>query len=478
MHWTCDPKRAAHYAAYAFAVVGAITILGAFGNRGVYEKVGGSTNWILVAGFGALVVAGMIPLLPWARWGPRATLSLPLLGLLILGLSEFGSKSGRTGDGVMGTATIITLIFVWIGLTQPRWWSFILTPVVAATIVLVFSLERADVSVTTLITGVLLSAIIGELVAWVKHGDEVRSDELGLVIDGTSGLRNDNDRVAAARRLAETVVALLRIPNVAVYLDDPTDGYALTAKVGPLSWPLHRAVEADTGLSVSVVNADVELVIPLVGRAGGLRGVVVASGRRRQDEFMLRLAQILGEQAGYRLDDLDALDALTDETRRDALTGIGNRRHGDEVLRSLRPLDLVVVIDLDDLRGINAARGHQGGDEAIRSVATYLSEAVREGDAVARMGGDEFVIVMRDVGPEAFGLIERLACTWNEAHPDASFSAGAAVFGGGDPEITLRAADAALFDAKRDGRARASLSAVSVDQGGESGGPIRGASGF
>ncbi|MBK5287122.1 MAG: GGDEF domain-containing protein [Acidimicrobiia bacterium] len=478
MHWTSDPRRAAQYAAYAFAVVGVITILGALGNRGVYERVGGSTTWILVAGGSALLIAAFIPVLPWKRWGPRATLSLPMFGLAVLAVSEMGSKSGRTGDGVMGTATIITLVFVWIGLTQPRWWSFILTPVVAAVIVMVFSLERADVSVTTLVTGIALSAIIGELVAWVKHGDEVRSDELGLVIDGTSGLRNDHDRGAAARRLAETVVSLLRIPNVGVYLDGPGGEYVLTAKTGPFSWPATRAVEADTGLSVSAIDAEVELVIPLVGRAGGLRGVVVASGRRRQDEFMLRLAQILGEQAGYRLDDLDALDALTDETRRDALTSIGNRRHGDEVLKTLRPLDLVVVIDLDDLRGINAARGHQGGDTAIRSVATYLSEAIREGDAVARMGGDEFVIVMRDVGPEAFGLIERLARDWNDAHPDASFSAGAAVFGGGDPEVTLRAADAALFDAKREGRARASLSTASVSDDGDAGGSIRDASGF
>ncbi len=477
MHWTSDPRRAAQYAAYAFAVVGVVTILGALGNQGVYEKVGGSTGWIMVAGIGAVAMAALIPLLPWSRWGPRATLGLPLFGLAILGISEFGSKSGRTGDGVMGTATILTLIFVWIGLTQPRWWSFIMAPVVAAVMVIVFSLERSDVSVTTLLSGVLLSAVIGETVALVKHGDEVRSDELGLVIDGTSGLRNDNDRAAAARRLAETVVALLRIPNVGVYLDESGDEFVLAAQTGPLPWPSTRGFVPDTGLSVSAVNAEVELVIPLVGRAGGLRGVVVASGRRRQDEFMLRLAQILGEQAGYRLDDLDALDALTDETRRDALTGIGNRRHGDEVLTSLRPLDLVVVIDLDDLRGINADRGHQGGDEAIRSVATYLSEAIREGDAVARMGGDEFVIVMRDVGPEAFSLIERLADTWNDAHPESSFSAGAAVFGGGDPEVTLRSADAALFDAKREGRARARLSTASMSDD-DSDGTIRGASGF
>ena len=172
---------------------------------------------------------------------------------------------------------------------------------------------------------------------------------------------------------------------------------------------------------------------------------------------MLRLAQILGEQAGYRLDDLDALDALTDENRRDALTGIGNRRFGDELLRSLRPRDVVAVVDLDDLRGINARSGHHGGDAAIRSVARYLADAVRQGDAVARLGGDEFVMVLRDVGDDAVDLVDRIAARWNLANPTVTFSVGAAVFGGGDPEETLRSADDSLFKAKRGGRARAHL---------------------
>jgi diguanylate cyclase (GGDEF)-like protein len=371
-------------------------------------------------------------------------------------VSELGSKSSRTADGAMGTATVVTLLFVWIGLTQPQWWSVASAPIVAVALCVVFSNEDAPLSITTIITGVALSAIIGELVAWVKHADEARSDELGLVIDGTSGLRNDTDRIGAAQRLADTVVALLHVPNVAVYLEDGND-YSLSATTGAAGWPERRSVDAGIGLSVSAIDAGVELVIPLVGRSGGLRGIVVTSGRRRQDEFMLRLAQILGEQAGYRLDDLDAFDALTDENRRDALTGIGNRRFGDELLRGLRPRDVVAVVDLDDLRGINARTGHHGGDAAIRSVARYLSDSVRQGDAVARLGGDEFVMVLRDVGDEAIGLVDRIAARWNLAHPTVTFSVGAAVHNGGDPEETLRSADDSLFKAKRAGRARAYL---------------------
>ena len=178
---------------------------------------------------------------------------------------------------------------------------------------------------------------------------------------------------------------------------------------------------------------------------------------------MLRLAQILGEQAGYQLDDLAQFDALADETRRDALTGVGNRRFADEVLREIRPGDAVGVVDLDDLRGINARLGHQGGDEVIRAIARHLVDSVRTADVVARLGGDEFVIVLRDAGDDALALVARIVAEWNDAHPDATFSAGATVHRGGDPEATLRAADDALYGAKRDGRARATLVTVSVE---------------
>ena len=472
MHWANDPRRAALYAAYAFAFAGVITILSGFANADRFARVGGSATPIFVAGASALVVSAVIPFLPWTKWGPRSTLALPLLGLLMMTVSEVGSKSSRSADGAMGSATVITLIFVWIGLTQPRWWALASAPIAAIALCSAFAYEDAPLSIATVVTGVVLSAVIGELVAWVKHADETRSDELGLVIDGTSGLRNDTNQAGAAQRLAETVVALLHVPNVAVYLeshgvseptttesrlDQPLAPFELAASVGESRWPKQRTVAVGTGLSVSALDASVELVIPLVGRAGGLRGVVVTAGRRRQDEFMLRLAQILGEQAGYRLDDLDAIDTLTDETRRDPLTGVGNRRFGDELLRTLRPRDVVAALDLDDLRGINARAGHHGGDAAIRSVARYLSDALRQADGVARMGGDEFVMVLRDVGDEAFMLVERIASDWNTANPEVTFSVGAALYGGGDPEVTLRAADDALFNAKRDGRAQAQL---------------------
>ena len=317
-----------------------------------------------------------------------------------------------------------------------------------------FATEGAPVSVATTLMTVAIATIIGELIAFVKHADTVRSNELGVVIDGTSELRSETDATAAARRLAETVVGLMRVPNVAVYLPDADGRFMLVASEGTVLWETERVVRKLSGIAVRSVPAGTELSVPLVGRAGQARGLVVATGRRRQDEFMLRLAQILGEQAGYQFDDLAQLDALNDETRRDALTGIGNRRYADEMLRGLQPGDVVAVIDLDDLRGINARAGHHGGDEAIRSVAAHLVDSVRAGDRVARLGGDEFVVLLRGAGADAGELIERITESWNTRRPDATFSVGATAYRGGDPEATLRIADDALFRAKSDGRAR------------------------
>jgi diguanylate cyclase (GGDEF)-like protein len=462
MRWADDPRQAARYAACAFALAGPLTVLGAVFNQQRLQSGGASIGPIVAAGLAAILVAVIIPWLPWRRWSPRATMVLPVLAMALTVASEIGARGSRTSDGAMSTAAVVSIIFVWIGLTQPRFWPTAFAVPSAIALAIAFGVEGAHISIASTANMVIFAAIIGELVAWVKHSDKERGDDLGVVIDGTSELRSETDRTAAAHRLADTVVALLRVPNVAVYLPEPDGRFALVAATGSVPWEPERPV-GGVGIGVRAVAVGTELSIPLVGRSGSPRGLVVAAGRRKQDEFMMRLARILGEQAGYQLDDLAQFDALADETRRDPLTGVGNRRFADEVLRELRPGDAVGVVDLDDLRGINARTGHQGGDEVIRAVAQYLVDSVRSADVVARIGGDEFVLVLREAGGDALALVARVADEWNGAHPDATFSAGAIVHHGGDAEVTLRAADSALYAAKRAGRARATLVPAPVE---------------
>jgi diguanylate cyclase (GGDEF)-like protein len=163
-----------------------------------------------------------------------------------------------------------------------------------------------------------------------------------------------------------------------------------------------------------------------------------------------------------------SLRALTRETqvlnsrlRRDAtideLTGLLNRRGWREeaerglarAARSGTPVGLL-LLDLDDLKEINDSRGHDEGDRALRETADRMRRALRAGDVVARMGGDEFVALLTDATPEqAEAAAERL----RESTPDlASFSAGVAAWNGDESiEELVQRADVGLYSAKTGG---------------------------
>ena len=126
----------------------------------------------------------------------------------------------------------------------------------------------------------------------------------------------------------------------------------------------------------------------------------------------------------------------------------------------------VIVTDIDNFKGFNDHYGHAAGDQALRQFASILTDNCRGADIVARFGGEEFVIVLRDAG-EAEGLLvaERLvarvrACPImfedHVLHLTASFGV-AALPPGGDMDRTIQQADRALYRAKNTGRDRACL---------------------
>jgi diguanylate cyclase (GGDEF)-like protein len=177
-----------------------------------------------------------------------------------------------------------------------------------------------------------------------------------------------------------------------------------------------------------------------------------------------------------------ALDRLEALAMHDDLTGLPNRRHindwlADEAARSERrgqPL-AIAIIDLDHFKRVNDTHGHAVGDGVLRTFAVQAGATLRDGDVLARWGGEEFLLALPDTGAAAAQrAIERLRAVMarDEAWVDCpegrvTFSAGVVVLQPGQVvDDALRRADAALYRAKRSGRDRA-VFAPSLDDGGD-----------
>jgi diguanylate cyclase (GGDEF)-like protein/putative nucleotidyltransferase with HDIG domain len=163
------------------------------------------------------------------------------------------------------------------------------------------------------------------------------------------------------------------------------------------------------------------------------------------------------------------IETLSEAARTDALTGLANRRAFEEQFelelerarRSRRPMTLLIA-DLDRFKQLNDSHGHQAGDEALKRAAAVVAGTKRVVDTGARIGGEEFALIAPDC--DAAGaqvLAERLRQQLRRAFVSApvplTVSVGIAVWPmhGASREPLMRAADEALYAAKRLGRDRA-----------------------
>ncbi|EHK65427.1 sensor domain-containing diguanylate cyclase [Achromobacter arsenitoxydans] len=160
----------------------------------------------------------------------------------------------------------------------------------------------------------------------------------------------------------------------------------------------------------------------------------------------------------------DKIGKLNLATITDPLTGLRNRRGTQDAVDQMQACSTpfsVVALDIDHFKQINDTYGHNVGDEVIRDMARVMRECSRPSDVLCRNGGEEFLILLPDVGArEATHVAERLrahiAQRQMRGASSVTISAGVAQWPSSGPDVdeAFKAADAALYAAKQQGRNR------------------------
>jgi diguanylate cyclase (GGDEF)-like protein len=175
---------------------------------------------------------------------------------------------------------------------------------------------------------------------------------------------------------------------------------------------------------------------------------------------------------GLSVSNLRLREALRNQSIRDPLSGLFNRRYLEETLereirRAVRAEQSlgILMLDLDHFKRFNDTYGHEAGDSVLRETAAFLTRSVRAEDVVCRFGGEEFVVILPLANLQSTqARAERICSKLRDLtvlHQGQSLGRITASFGvaalpdhGTDRGALLEAADAALYRAKREGRDR------------------------
>jgi diguanylate cyclase (GGDEF)-like protein len=221
--------------------------------------------------------------------------------------------------------------------------------------------------------------------------------------------------------------------------------------------------------SVGVIPPEVEpLALELAQPGEGTTTMLLYPPAGGFDAEAERLAAWLASQAAIALENARLHHVVQRQAVTDELTGLVNRRRfmsalGHEIGRATRGMPPAIIFaDLDDFKRVNDRFGHPIGDQLLQSFAVALRQHIRDIDIPARLGGEEFAVLLPETTLEgARAVAERLqrflarspilAGSGRDIRTTASF--GVAQLIEGEPaEALLRRADAALYQAKADGK--------------------------
>ena len=212
-----------------------------------------------------------------------------------------------------------------------------------------------------------------------------------------------------------------------------------------------------------------EVILPLKNVAGDAIGLLLIFAPRGVEVSSQYIAAQMIQLATLAIENTMLYERLAFQAQHDVLTGLPNRllfhdRVQQAILRAQRNRRKVAVLwfDLDRFKQINDTLGHRIGDELLGECAQRLKGSLRESDTAARIGGDEFVVLVGDLEAaddvriiaSKIGKNIRMAMTVSGHEVQVTASAGVSLFPehGSDPASLMRSADLAMYQAKRLGR--------------------------
>lgn len=434
----------------------------------------------LLLGLGTALVAAALASwhIDWASLERSWRLAPALIVLACLLLAVVVGDTGASAAAPVGLTLLSILIMVYVGFVSTPGLALALSPMLLFTLLVAYWRQPDRVSLALPLLAVPASALLAELISsllesWLEARDLVdhrsrRLARLERVVRRFSAAQTMDD---AAHDIARAARDVFETPRTTVVLRD-RDDRLIPVTEGPVGID---DTGPDTGRIIAEALAGGEprfaelpaggtvLVMPLSGRKAPTGAVLAYPIDPTDSESTISLARLFGTQVGIAVEQLHLIHELTEASRVDELTGIGNRRHADDLLASLIPGDALILIDLDSFKQVNDNYGHPAGDQLLQSLSAHLRSCLRDSDTSARLGGDEFLIVARRAHADPLAVAQRILEGWDERRRSSpaftpTISAGVALHERERTSAeTYDRADQALLQAKRRGKNQAQL---------------------